>query len=403
MSQEKWNYTDATEKELLKINYGQEIYDQFNEANVLFGTMKKMSDFTGSECKFPVNLSRGAGISSGKPGKSGRNKHASAILRTSKHYATVKVDRETMKATQGSKDAFVSMAKRPLRIANESFNSNLERQMILGDITGSGALATITSVTGTGTNVDPYVCVLPADTVMEQFEEGHNVHIGSDDLLTDVLEVVDVVDGATKSVSLVGSPTTVPAATEVIYIQFAKDSEVAGLQGILKATTGTYKDIEISRRWSSDINDVSGAISTAELNKSILRIEKKCGKPPKMALASYEQYQRLLDLHEDQKTYEVTARGERYSKLSFQGLQVMTTRGAIPVVASRFVPAGEIYLLNPDEMYLKTRPDGFEWDDDYGKVFNFMENEDAYLARYSVYLDFFVNPAFQGILINLTV
>jgi hypothetical protein len=78
----------------------------------------------------------------------------------------------------------------------------------------------------------------------------------------------------------------------------------------------------------------------------------------------------------------------------------LTPEGAIPVIASRFVPADEMFFLNDDHIELHLRPGGMEWFDEDGTVF-LRETGDSYEARYGGYGQTFINPHFQGYLHTL--
>lgn len=407
MGRETWTYNQSTEINLLKETFGQLQEQQFNKNNPIMGRAKKKDDFDGEFHSFPVEQSIGGGVSAGSLGRSSRNKNLRAQLRRKKLYGTVAIDRETMKVARGGASAFVQMTSYAVRKLTESFARNIERQMTLNDLAGSGLLATVDGTpTGAGTEVSPYVLPLEANTVMEQFEEGDVVHLNTDATDATACEIVEVTVGTSPSISIIGSPAVAPADDDEVYMQFSRNAELPGLQGVLKATTGTYKNIAIGRRWQATQEDASAAaISTSILNDVISRLEKTCGESPKMLLCSYEQYTALLDLSEDQKRYEMRPRGSNDVKsvISYSGIEFMVGSGPIPVLRSRFVPAAEIYILNDDKMHLKCAPGGFEWFDEDGTVFLRDAVEDKYNARYGGYADFYVNPHFQAIIFNLAV
>jgi hypothetical protein len=405
MGRETWTYNQSTEVNLMKETFGALQDKQFNKKNPILGRAKKKDDFDGEFHSFPVEQSIGGGVSAGSLGRSSRNKNLRAQLRRKKLYGTVAIDRETMKVARGGASAFVEMTSYAVKKLTESFSRNIERQLTLNDLVGTGLLATADAVTGSGTEADPYVLELPDTTVMEQFEEGDVVHLNTDSTDATACEIVEV-DVDPNTISVIGTPAVAPAAGDEVYMQFSRGEELPGLQGVLKATTGTYKNIAIGRRWKATQEDASGAaISTALINKVISQLEKTCGESPSFLLASYEQYTALLDLHEDQKRYNMPAKGLNNSKvnISYSGIEVMVGSGAIPVLRSRFVPASEIYVLNDMKMHLKCAPGGFEWFDEDGTVFLRDAVEDKYNARYGGYADFYVNPHFQAIIFGLSV
>ncbi len=400
-----WKYDQSTESNLLKRTYGKHIDMQFNEDNILFARANKKNDFEGDSFRMPVEQSIGGGVSSGSLGQSSRNKNLECVLTTKDLYATVTIDRKSMKLAKSDKGSFVRFTKYPVKTAIRSFNRNLERMMTLNDINGVGTLGTVTAVSGAGTTVDPYVLTLTAGDVAEAFEEGDVLHLNTDSADSDSVEVISV-DVDTLEISVVGSPSAVPAATHTVHMQKSRGNELAGLYGVLTATSGLYNGIDISeRRWRATQDAAGGAaISVARINKVLVKLIKTCGEKPTLALSSFEQYQALLDLHEDQKTYNLPAKSAKYKEqISFEGIEIMTAKGRIPVMPSRFVPKDTIMFINDDKMYLKCTKGGFEWFDEDGTVFLREQDQDAYGARYGGYVAFHINPHFQAIITGLAV
>jgi hypothetical protein len=400
-----WEYSSTQEAKLMKIKYGKLIDKQFNEENVLFGRIKKMEDFEGKQIEFPVINSIGGGVSSGSLGSASVNKNSTVTLTTKKMYAVVSIDRETMKASKSDEGSFVRFTKHPVQVATRSFNRNLERMITRGDATGSGALAggdNSTNVTGAGSSGSPFVVVLASDANMASFEEGDILNYDAE--TTELL--VAAVDESAKSLSLVGTSSGLAAlagsgpvpTAKYFYIQKSKDNEITGIKGVLEATSGSLFGVAVGRRWQAYKKDASAALSTDLINDVIINVKKKCGKSPKLALASYKQYLAALNLQEDHKRYNIPA---RKASFSFEGLEILTPEGPIAMVASRFVEDKQVYFLNDDHIELHLRPGGFEWFSEDGSVF-MRESSDSYEARYGGYGQLFVNPHFQGLLDNLS-
>lgn len=417
-----WTYTVSNEANLFKIKYGKLIEKQFNKQSVLLGRIKKMDDFVGKQLDRPVIQSIGGGVGSGALPTANENKIGLARLNdVKKLYAVVSIDRETMKAAKTDEGAFVRMTKFPVKIAVESFNRNLERQILRNDVAGAGALitgnASSSNVSGAGTSGDPYVVsfdvastYFPAE--FEAIEEGDTVNASTEttDLVVSAMSVT-VADGyATGTISLVGTSAALAADSgsspfiESLYMEGSKDNEIDGLKGVLAATSGTYKNITVGRRWSSYRKSAaSAALSTDLLNDLVLNIKRQCGESPKMLLMSYHQYIKLLNLLEDQKTYNLPARDKKFKgQISFSGIEFMSADGAIPCIPHRFMDSDKVYALNDDHIELHCRPGGFEWFDEDGTVF-LRETTDSYEARYGGYAELFINPHFQGELHTIAV
>ena len=80
----------------------------------------------------------------------------------------------------------------------------------------------------------------------------------------------------------------------------------------------------------------------------MLKIKKKCGKSPNLIVCSFKQYEKILNLLEDQKRYTVQTRAGLKSKsgadISFSGVEFMSIDGPIGIFPERFVEDDTIYL-----------------------------------------------------------
>lgn len=120
-----------------------------------------------------------------------------------------------------------------------------------------------------------------------------------------------------------------------------------------------------------------------------------------MIVTSYVQIRKLLNLLEDQKQYVLDPRStDLKGKISFKGLEFMSSMGPIPIFWDRFVGDDQMYFLNDDYITTYHRP-GFGWFDDDGTVFLRSSTEDAYGARYGGYLQNYIVPTFQGFMDGL--
>lgn len=418
-----WSYNQSSESNLMKVKYGKLIEKQFAKSNVLFARIKKKQDFEGTQIEFPVQRSIGGGVSSGSLPTANRNLQSKATITSKKAYASVLIDRESMKASKSDEGSFVRFTKYPVKIATESFNRNLERMFTRGALDGAGVLASghasNSVVTGNGASGTPYIVSLnnaatyfPAH--FESIEVGDILNVNSE---TSEVEVVDmsvtVSNGhATGTLSLVGTSArlatlatgcgTAFGASDSLYMQKSKDAEMIGLAGVLQATSGSLYGITVGRRWIAYQKAAAAALSTDLMNDMVVNIKRQCGECPKLILTSHHQYIKLLNLLEDHKRYAVPARDKKLQgQISFTALEYMSPDGAIPVMASRFIDGDKMYFINDDQIELHLRPGGIEWFEEDGTVFLRKDNLDAYEARYGTYGQLFVNPHFQGILTDL--
>jgi hypothetical protein len=136
------------------------------------------------------------------------------------------------------------------------------------------------------------------------------------------------------------------------------------------------------------------------MNECMLGVEKQCGKAPNLIVTSYVQYRKLLNLLEDQKQYVLDARADNLKgKVSFKGVEFMSTMGAVGVFCDRFVEDDRMYFLNDNFIEIYHRP-GFGWFEDDGTIF-LRDSGDTYSARYGGYLQCYIPPTFHGVMTSL--
>ena len=402
-----WTYTQETENALFKTAYGKHNAMAFNQRSALYGRIKKKTNFKGKDMVPSIRLSYGGGRGSGKLPRASRALYKQITLKTKKLYHRLSIDNETFEASKSSLGAFVNMAKEPMEVARIAFSNLLERQIVLGDLTGSGLLMTspASSRSAATTVTSPFELEMTAGDIAESLEEGDvcDLVYGSNTL---VAEVTKVTEGATPEVTfkrLDGASAAIAATAKVdVYLQNSKDAELEGLHGVLKATSGTYKGIAIGRRWQSYQDTTSGALTKARLNKAVLQIVKRCGEVPTVIVVNHKQYTTILDLFEDIKRVQIPARGKALkAQVGYAALEYVSPQGTIPIVFNRYVKEGDLYLLNEDKIELVSRA-APQWFNRDGTVFLRETDEDTYEARYGCFSDLFIQPFYQGVITGLT-
>ena len=395
-------YNLTTASDLFKTKYGKLSDNVYNSANVLLGRVKKSYNFTGKRQDVAVPLSFSGGVGSGSLPTAKAASYDDAEITAKKMYAVCEIDRETIKASENDEGAFVRMSKHVVQKTVESWMRNHSRAFfndgtgILGQFSGNAA----------GTATAPILTILNTGTYKfteANFEEKDYVNVNS---LSSVWEIT-AVDPSTRAVTLSrisGSDdlTGIGAGTHSVYMQNSKDNDPTGLRKVLYATSGSLYGIPVARRWQAyQSNAASAGLTTDMMNEVMLGVEKRCGKVPKMIVTSYTQLRKLLNLLEDQKQYIIEPRSaDLKGKISFKGIEFMSSMGAIPVFADRFCQDSEMLFLNDDYIETHHRP-GFGWFDDDGTVFLRSSSEDAYGARYGGYLENYIVPSFQGVLYGL--
>tara|TARA_R100001129_G_scaffold12536_1_gene8217 strand:+ start:32 stop:1261 length:1230 start_codon:yes stop_codon:yes gene_type:complete len=405
-----FNLTDASA--LFKIKYEKLSENVYNSANVLLGRCKKSYDFVGSDMRIAIPQSFAGGVGSGSLPTASKATYGSAKIEAKKLYARVEVDRETIKAALKDEGSFVRATKEVVKKGVESYMRNMSR-ILFSDSTGK--LGTVYSITVDGQDEITLNVGLYKEA---DLEEGDLVDImngssSSKRNLSGPLEItsVEVQSDGTCQVVISGSESAGAQVADEIFMQNSKNNDPEGLKGIVKSKASldsaskTPYGITPTRKWSSVENSASSAsISTDLLNKLMLDVEKKCGKAPNLLITSYKQYEKILNLLEDNKRYEVKTRAGLKSKsgadISFSGIEFMSSAGPVGIFPERFCDDDRVYALNDNHIHIHHRPD-FGWFDDDGTVFLRKSDSDAYEARYGGYLQVYINPAFQGVLTDL--
>ncbi len=187
-------------------------------------------------------------------------------------------------------------------------------------------------------------------------------------------------------------------------MQGSEDNDPQGFKGVLDATSGSLYGITVQRRWQAGYQSAAAGagITPDKMNQAILEIQRKSGKVPNLIVASFTQYRKILNFLEDQKEYKVEPRQpELQGKISFRGVEYMSSAGAVPVFPERFVDEDRVYFLNDNFATIHHRP-GFGWFDDDGTVFLRKSSSDAYEARYGGYMEAYIVPPFHGVITGLS-
>jgi hypothetical protein len=392
-------FSIAEANALFKIKYEKLSENVYNSANVLLGRAKKSYNFTGKQMIIAVPQSFAGGVGSGSLPKANTAIYDDAILTAKKMYAVVEIDRETIKAALSDEGSFVRATKEVVKKGVESWMRNMSRTLFGS---GTGELGTIDSSGVVDNGSGNYTLTISEASFKEaDLEERDIINISSGNSDQFEIEEVDVEAREVTVQRLTGSK--VPADAEKLFMQGSENNEPEGLKGVLDATSGTKYGITVARRWKAIQEDASGAtISVDLMNKVMLKVEKQCGKAPNLIVTSYKQYEKLLNIIEDHKRYNIPPRDKALEKagLSFKGIEFMSSAGPVGVFPDRFCDDDRMYFLNDDHLHIYHRPD-FGWFDDDGTVFLRKSDSDAYEARYGGYLQTYISPSFHGVLTNL--
>ena len=390
----------TTVSNMFKIKYGKLSENVYNSANVLLGRVKKQYDFTGRQLFVPVPNSFSGGVGSGVLPTANYASVEDALITAKKMYAVCEIDRESIKAASNDEGAFMQLTKFTVQKTVESFMRNLSRALFND---GTGALGTI-QANATGTASAPVIIITAATWKEANWEEKDYVNFDVDASVFEVIEVVPSTRTITLS-RLSGSLDLTATGSGLIgYMQNSKDNDPQGLKGVLDATSGSLYTIPVARRWKAYQKNAGGSGLIPDLmNEAMLEIQRKCGKVPNLIVTSFTQYRKLLNVLEDQKEYCLDPRSsDLKGKISFKGVEFMSSAGPVGVFCDRFVEDDRMLFLNDNFITIHHRPD-FGWFDDDGTVFLRKSGSDAYEARYGGYMEMYAPPSFHGVVTNLAV
>lgn len=389
----QFSLTGATN--LFKIKYGKLSDNVYNSASVLLGRVKKNYNFVGKRIDIAVPQSFAGGVGSGSLPTANVATYGDAIITAKKMYSVIEVERESIKASVSDEGSFVRATKHQVEKGVESWVRNMSRALFND---GTGALGSF-SGSAAGSAAAPVLTITDATWKEANWEEKDYINVNA---LTSVFEVVTVAP-ATKAITLSrisGSDdlTGIGAGTHVCYMQNSKNNDPSGLKGVIDATSSTLYSITVGRRWQASAQIAAGGagLSTDLMNQAMLEIQRKCGKVPNLIITSFTQYRKLLNLLEDQKQYNLDPRSaDLKGKVSFKGVEFMSSAGSVGVFPERFVEDDRMYFLNDNYIEIHHRPD-FGWFEDDGTVFLRKATDDAYEARYGGYLESYIVPVFHG-------
>lgn len=346
----QFNLTTASN--LFKIKYGKLSENTYNSATVLLGRVKKEFNFTGKRMDIAVPTSFAGGVGSGSLPTPNYAAVQDAVITSKKMYSVIQIDREAIKASSQNEGAFVELTKYSVQKGVESWMRNMSRTLFND---GSGALGTIASVSGAG----PWNVVISSATWKEaNFEEKDYVNLSGGG--SAVFEITNVIP-STRTVTLAAvSGSYTPVGTDVVYMQNSQSNDPSGLKGVLDATSGTQYGITVGRRWQAGAQVAAGGagLTTDLMNQTMLEIQRKSGKVPNLIICSFTQYRKLLNVLEDQKQYIVEPRSpELVGKVSFRGVEFMSSAGPVGVFPERFCEDDRMYMLNDNYIQIHHRPD----------------------------------------------
>jgi hypothetical protein len=392
--------------------------------DVLEGMVPKETQMIGEE-GFQVAITTSFGGSAGfnKLPTNSNAKNVKPTIYLQQAYARLEVTGPVLKASQSNQTAFVD-AQKELESAKVRSFGRLQACATYGD--DRGALGQFTAA-ATGTAAAPVVTISATGTYgfrLAYFEEGDILEIEKDVLGTPILQsdkfTITAVNETTRAISLARLGSSVDltnvafnAQTHNLVFEGASILNTNGGKpsgtrrlpmGILAAcnfTSGTLYGVPFQRRYSPFREDLGGRMFTADvINKVTLRFFNRTGIAPTEVIASFRQFESLCNQAEYKKDYTMVP-GSKVGEYAFGfgGINILTPNGPLRVYMSRFLKDDVIIFTN-----VKAHCRKFtmypQWLDFDGSVFDRIQDDDAYEARFGAYYDNLWNPFAIGYVFN---
>ena len=359
----------------------------------------KKVDFVGDLFRQPVRFGSAVGVGfraagANLPGPVTAPRGV-ALFQSKRGYATAEFDREAIKASRNDKGAFAKVTVDDVNAAEEGFSLHMVERPLFSD--GSGKLGEVGTVdSGAGTTASPWVLTMTTTGTnapkhkKRVYPQGAQLDFYS---ALGVLQLTAEVVSATSTTLIVklvaAASAVVPQANDICYWEGNKDGETVGLSQFAPVSAGTLYGISQTNnpQFRGSIRSITGTLDFGDINGIIADLEEEI-QSPKVGITSHKAMKLLKDQAEDQKRYNASEIKSANGKVGFKGIEVMTSEGAIPLIASQFCPDDEMYFLDPKYMMYVMRED-FGWFDDDGSILMRDPNKDSYNARFGGYFELF--------------
>ena len=383
----------------------------------------------GRQLEFPIQITFGGSTSVGELGYSTNAQSVTVTVPCMSLYTRLNLDRKSMKMSKGDGAAYVDSLG--FEVENKVMNSGRTEALLAYNNDSAILGQFVGQATGTAPN---FVVTIPVGTGtfrarLHYFEEDDIVEIEKDVLGTPLLQesyfrITSVAQNNTTKVITLGllrvsgsvDIAAVGYASQTHNIVIQKGSTLnshrnyivgarrapMGVLGCMNFTTGTRYGVNFTRRFSSRVVDAASTNLTPDvLIDGIFDYESRTGIFPSLIVASYAQFTSALKLAEGTAIYKaVTTSGVGPVQFGFKGVEILTPRGSITMVTSRFLRDDIIFYTNP-EKHKQYLAGPFGWFEDDGTMLLRLSEDDAYEARYGGYYENYFNPFFFHFVQNL--
>jgi hypothetical protein len=281
-------------------------------------------------------------------------------------FSRFQISDKTIEASRSNMGAFVQALDQEIADCETDAKLDLSRQA-LGD--GTGALCTVTAYTeGAAVTVSDttYLC------------EGMLIDIYTTTTKDTSAAEIIAVDEATNVITLSATPTTAPAANDVIYVAGNKGLELTGLKAVFEANTlygiarADYPFLKATR------TNVGGEIADVNIQKAIDESERKAGAKINFLMGSYGVRRAYLNL--------MSVTKQTVNSLDLKGGFSALSYNNIPFVADKYIPAGKLHCLDLGDWKLYQMGD-YSWLDRDGAMLTRVSGKPVWEATLVKYCD----------------
>lgn len=333
---------------ILKNVYEGKIRDVLNNTAMLYKEVKKSNrPWSGRQVIYPVKIARNASSASAGLGASlpnpGRQIYAESRIAAKYHYATIRVDGQSMESTKGNAAAFAPALTSEISGCMTDFIQNQNRQFF-GD--GSGAIA-VASGAFAGNDL---VLTSGTQNILEEQEIEIWNAAGTVQRINGATTFVTVVsvDDASDTITFDGDLLLV-ANTDILVIRGSLNQEVDGLANIVRID-GTFQNInrtlDVNRKWRATTLAYGGALTEDLMQQSFDAINRASGQDPDWILASYATRRAYIATLTPQKRFvDMTLSGGVKKRTDGDQRSSGINFNEIPFQFEKDCPSSTIYFL----------------------------------------------------------
>ena len=367
----------------LKTAYLDVVTQQLNTKNPFYAAIKNTTeDVYGKEVRklviHGINGGVGAGTEEGALPKASGANYKNFVTTLKNLYGVIEISDKAVRASESNAGAFVSLLNAEMQSLVEAGIYNFSR-MLYGD--GRGLL---TYAINYADNVIEVVesNMLIEGMVFEVREEE------TEELLESNIRILSV-DNENNKITVDRSNFTFNPGAKM-FVQGSYMNEITGLGAIFNESVEEIYGLKKSENaWLKPYILRKSAVTELDIQKVIDEIERKSGSTPNIILCSWGVRRKLQALlSQNRHSVDMVELAGGYKAMTYNG---------IPIVADRFCPKGEMYLLNTEDFALHQLCD-WQWlEGDDGKVLKQIPGKPVYTATLVKYVDMICSkPCGQG-------